>query len=288
MDGALGHGLADMRAAARQPAVVASTRASDLAACTRLVNSWFACDRRRPPVADVHQPFVGERHERVPYGAGFQSLELVQFGNRWESVTGYELARSDRCPQLVSGLLPRGSRIGRVGPEVRDVAVLGELLAGGREVAAPHQPDAQRVQQRAADLAGLHGPEVGFDGPANISEVAHPGGHVPSSCRHVLVEQLRHGDARVGLASRCGLLKQLAELDLRRPSGLTCLPQPDLPAGERVGPGVDLGTPGSARQLLYVSPRCTSHDTVGSTAQARLVTKLQVGRVGLEPTTGGL
>src|SRR5690349_23363880 len=80
MDGALGHGLADMRAAARQPAVVASTRASDLAACTRLVNSWFACDRRRPPVADVHQPFVGERHERVPYGAGFQSLELVQFG----------------------------------------------------------------------------------------------------------------------------------------------------------------------------------------------------------------
>jgi len=68
----------------------------------------------------------------VPYGAGFDPLELVQFGNRWESVTGCELRRLDRCPQFVSGLLPRGSRVGRVGPEVRDVAVLGEWLAGAR------------------------------------------------------------------------------------------------------------------------------------------------------------
>ena len=28
----------------------------------------------------------------MPYGAGFQPLELVQFGNRWESITGCELA----------------------------------------------------------------------------------------------------------------------------------------------------------------------------------------------------
>lgn len=129
-----------MRAAAGQPAVVASTRASDLGACGRLVSGRFASDRGRPPVTDVHQPFVGERQERVPHGAGFQSLELVQFGNRWESVTGCELARADRCPQSVSGLLPRGARVGRVGPEVRDVAVLGERLAAAREVAASHQP----------------------------------------------------------------------------------------------------------------------------------------------------
>ena len=32
-------------------------------------------------VADAHEPFFGERQERVPYGAGFQPLELVQFGN---------------------------------------------------------------------------------------------------------------------------------------------------------------------------------------------------------------
>jgi hypothetical protein len=47
-----------------------------------------------------------------------------------------------------------------------DVAVLGEWLAGAREVAASHQPGVQRVQQRASDLADLRGPEGGFDGPA--------------------------------------------------------------------------------------------------------------------------
>ena len=64
-------------------------------------------------MTDVHQPFVSEREERVPYGAGFQSLELVQFGNRWESITGCELARPDRRPQFVSGLLPCGAPVGR-------------------------------------------------------------------------------------------------------------------------------------------------------------------------------
>ncbi len=60
-DGALGHGLADVRAAAGQLAVVARTRAGDLEAFTMLVSGRSACDRRRPPVADVHKPFFGER-----------------------------------------------------------------------------------------------------------------------------------------------------------------------------------------------------------------------------------
>ena len=51
-------------------------------------------------MADVHKPLLDERQERVPYGAGFDPLELVQFGNRWESVTGSERRRPDRCPQL--------------------------------------------------------------------------------------------------------------------------------------------------------------------------------------------
>jgi hypothetical protein len=124
-------------------------------------------------------------------------------------------------------------RVGRAGPEVRDVAVLSEGPAGLREVAAPHQLDVQRIQQRPADPADLHGPGGGLDGPADIPGVVHPGGHVPPGCRHVPVEQLGHGDVRVGLASRCGLLKQLAELDLRRPFGLTCLAEPDLTARQR-------------------------------------------------------
>src|SRR5208282_3177326 len=74
---------------------------------------------------------------------------------------------------------PIRAGVGRVGPQVRDVAVLGERLAGAREVAASHQPGVQRVQQRAADLADLRGPDGRLDGPADIPEVAFPGGHVP-------------------------------------------------------------------------------------------------------------
>jgi len=65
-------------------------------------------------------------------------------------------------------------------------------------------------------------------------EVALPGRHIPPSCRDVLVEQLGHGDGRVGLASRCGLREQPAELDLRGPFGPACLAGPDLPVGDRV------------------------------------------------------
>ncbi len=47
-DGALGYGLADMRAAAGQLAVMASTRTSDREARPGLVRGRLACDRRRP------------------------------------------------------------------------------------------------------------------------------------------------------------------------------------------------------------------------------------------------
>ena len=50
--------------------------------------------------------------------------------------------------------------------------MLGEGLAGAREVAGSHQPGVQRVQQRAADLADLRGTDGGLDGPADIPEVA--------------------------------------------------------------------------------------------------------------------
>jgi len=72
--------------------------------------------------------------------------------------------------------------------------------------------------------------------------------------------QAGHGGVRLGLASRRGLLEQLAELDLRRPFGLAGLPQPDLPARQRVGPGIDLHAPGSARESLYVSGSFAGHD----------------------------
>ena len=63
--------------------------------------------------------------------------------------------------------------------------------------------------------------------------------------------------------------------DAPRPSGARCL-----------------GTPGPVRQLLYVTGEARRHDKLlrrhRSTAIADLTLKLLVGRVGLEPTTGGL
>jgi Arc/MetJ-type ribon-helix-helix transcriptional regulator len=56
--------------------------------------------------------------------------------------------RPDRRPQLVSGLLPPGPRVGWVEPQVRDVAVLGDQLAGAREVAASHRPSVHELVVR--------------------------------------------------------------------------------------------------------------------------------------------
>ena len=79
-----------MRAAAGQPAVVARARASDLRACSRLVSGWLGCDRRGPPVADVHQSFGSEREERVPDGSWFQPLQPGEIGHRQVGRVGLE------------------------------------------------------------------------------------------------------------------------------------------------------------------------------------------------------
>jgi hypothetical protein len=69
-----------------------------------------------------------------------------------------------------------------------------------------------------------------------------------------VVPELGHGGVRLGLASRSGLLEQLAELDLRGPFGLTGLPQPDLSARQRISPGVDTYAERTAGELLDVTP----------------------------------
>ena len=63
-----------------------------------------------------------------------------------------------------------------------------------------HQAGVERVQQRAPDLAHLHGPEGWFDGPPDVPEVAFPGRQVPPGDLRVLLQQLRHG--RIGFGRR--------------------------------------------------------------------------------------
>ena len=121
---------------------------------------------------------------------GFSPWSLARSG------TDGRVSSEVSCPERIAARTPsatcshssrRSAGSGRRSGMVR-CSVKG--LPGAREAAAPHQPDVQRAEQRAADLADLRGPEGGFDGPADIPQVARPGGHVPPGCRDVLVEQL--------------------------------------------------------------------------------------------------
>jgi hypothetical protein len=82
----------------------------------------------------------------------------------------------------------------------------------------------------------------------------------------------------------------------RQAHGSAGVPEPDLATGQRVLPGVYLGTPRPARQLLYVTGRANAadytaaissvHEPVANRPAKPL--KTQVGRAGLEPATGRL
>ena len=113
--------------------------------------------------------------------------------------------------------------------------MLDEPLAGAPRITAPSQLRVEQVEQRAADLADLQVPECRLDHPPDVSLICLPRRQVPVGHLGVVVHELGHGRVCLGLASRCGLLEQLAELDQCRPFGLTRLPQPDLAARQRIG-----------------------------------------------------
>jgi len=91
------------------------TRAGDLAVRTRLVSGRLACDRRRPPVADIHEPFFGEHQEREPASSRFQALKLGEVGHRRQRVARGQLPGADRCPHAIRGLLPFDPGVGPLG-----------------------------------------------------------------------------------------------------------------------------------------------------------------------------
>src|SRR5215472_136147 len=120
-------------------------------------------------------------------------------------------------------------------------------------------------------------------------------GTYPSSSS-VPVEQLGDRDVRIRVPPSLRELEQPAQLDLRLDLGLAGLPEPELAAGQRVLPRRTPwhATTRSAVALCdrrtnaadytaadFVGPR-TSHESTGEAIRP------QVGRVGLEPTTGRL
>ena len=95
-------------------------------------------------------------------------------------------------------------------------------------IPAPLQLRVEQVEQGPAYRADLQVPESGLDHPPDVELVRLPGRQVPVGDLRVPVHELGHGGVRLRLASRPGLLEQFAELYLRRPFCLACLPQPDL------------------------------------------------------------
>ena len=82
VDGAPGHRLAGVRAAAGQLAVVAWPRPGRPVPGGGVADlGRVPCDLRSPAMADDQQPFVREHEERVPDGAWFQPLEPGELGH---------------------------------------------------------------------------------------------------------------------------------------------------------------------------------------------------------------
>ena len=136
---------------------------------------------------------------------------------------------------LIGGRLAAGE----VNSEERHIPVLGERLRVTCGVATPPQLRIEQIEQGPAYLADLQVPQTGLDHPLDVVLVRLPGGQVPIGDLGVPVHQLRHGGVRLRLTISRGLLEQPAELDLRGPFRLAGPPQADLPARQRVSPGVD-------------------------------------------------
>jgi hypothetical protein len=216
---------------------------------------------RGPSLADDDKPLVGQDRQGVLQGRHWYALQSVHLPHRRQRLARREHPRPDRIPDRLRHLLPGRPTTTRVNSEERHVPVLDEPLPGAPGIAAPPQLRVQEVKQGPAELPDFQVPERGLDHPPDVDLVRLPGRQVPVSDLGVAVHELGHGGVRLGLASCRGLLKQLAELDLRGPFGFTGLPQPDLATRQRIGPGVDTHPERAAGELLNVTACGLSHDS---------------------------
>lgn len=104
------------------------------------------------PRRDLADRYRAEHQERVTDGALLQPLEPGELGHRRELVAGGERATGDCLPEPAGRLFPFHLSVRLVRPQVGNVAVLSERLAGAREVAPLLQACVEVVQQRARTL----------------------------------------------------------------------------------------------------------------------------------------
>src|SRR4029077_14310662 len=136
-----------------------------------------------------------------PDGSAVPAESAAQPGHLGERGAGGPasvLLRTSVRPPVRTKLAQLGSDVRRVGPQVGDVAMLGERRTDARQAAALLQACVEVVQQRAAALAHFLRSQRGLDGAAYVAEVGLLRGDVPPGDRQVLVKQFGNGEAESG------------------------------------------------------------------------------------------
>ncbi len=197
-------GVADVRAAPGPLAVVAGTGTS---ADRARITAGLSGDDRVAAVPHQDQAVGGQRFESCPDDAGTDALRGAQFDDRWQLITGGEVAGLDGLGEHIGDLLGGRAAVASFKHQGRDVAVLGERPAGAGQVTAALQPGVQLVEGGAADLPHLDMPQSGLDGAADEALVSLPRGYIPRGDERVLIQELRDGRGGLRGAALRGILQ---------------------------------------------------------------------------------
>jgi len=134
--------LAGVRYASRAVAVVVTRPRSPASGPLRV---GLARHDGRTSLPEEDEPFIGEHGQGVLQGRRPNALQDAHLADRRERFTGGEHPRPDRGPDRVRYLPPGRSAARGVDGKHRHVLVLGERLAGTRQVAAPLQLRVKQV-----------------------------------------------------------------------------------------------------------------------------------------------
>ena len=204
------HRVADVRAAPGSAAVVAGAGPPPAQA---RITAGLSGDDRGAAVPHDDQAVCGERLQGMPDDAGADALQGTHLGDRRQLVARGEDAGPDGLGQRRRDLLP--GRAGSRGLIISTGTLRCSVNGLPVQDRSPQRLSSrvQLVEDGAAHLPHLHVPQGGLDRTADESLVGLPRGHVPLRDRRVLVQERRHGRARLGRAAFRCFLEQPAELD---------------------------------------------------------------------------